>query len=60
MISLEDKRKQLKLSLKELGMAVMSLGLNPNADYEITSHEAKRLMSWYEGYTEANAILGGA
>lgn len=60
MISLEDKRKQLKLSLKELGMAVMFLGLNPNADYEITSHEAKRLMSWYESYTEANTILGGA
>lgn len=60
MISLEAKRQQLKLSLKELGMAISSLGLNPNADYEITSHEAKRLMSWYEGYTEANAILGGA
>lgn len=60
MISLEDKRKQLKLSLKELGMAVMSLGINPNGDYEITGHEAKRLMSWYEGYTEASAILGGA
>ena len=58
MISLEDKRKQLKLSLKELGMAVMILGLNPNGDYEITSHEAKSLMSWYEGYTEFNAIEG--
>ena len=60
MISLEDKRKQLHMSLKTLGIGVMSLRINPTHDYSITLREAQRLADWYEGYTEAGAIIGGA
>ena len=52
MINLEDKRKQNKLSLQELGIAVMSLWINPNSDMEITQQEAKRLDDWAVGYRE--------
>lgn len=52
MIKLEDKRKQNKLSLRELGLAVMSLVINPNGDMEITQREAKRLDDWAVGYHE--------
>lgn len=52
MISLEDIRKQNKLSLQELGMAVNSLWINPNGDYEITAKDSKRIADWTEGYRE--------
>lgn len=48
MVSLEDVRKQNKLTLKELGKAMFSL----NGDYEITSKESKRIADWAEGYRE--------
>ena len=52
MVSLEDVRKQNKLTLEELGKAINSLWINPNSEYEITSHESKRIADWTEGYRE--------
>lgn len=52
MVSLEDVRKQNRLTLAELGKAVNSLWINPNEDYEITAHESKRIADWAEGYRE--------
>lgn len=44
MVSLEDVRKQNKLTLKELGKAMFSLWINPK--------ESKRIADWTEGYRE--------
>ena len=52
MIELEAKRKQLRLSLKELGLGISSLNINPDDDYKITIKDAKRLADWAEGYKE--------
>lgn len=52
MISLEDVRKQNKLTLEELGKAVNSLWINPNNNYEVTARESKRIADWTKGYRE--------
>ena len=52
MISLEDVRKQNKLSLQELGMAINSLWINPEGGQLVTPAESKRIADWAEGYRE--------
>ncbi len=59
MISLEDKKRQLLLSDKEIKMACNSLWIKPNEHNEISIEDAKRLNDWAEGYKEASAIAGG-
>lgn len=58
MISLEDKKKQLQLSEKEIRMACRSLGVKPNEDDEVTIQDSVRLSDWAEGYKEFSAIAG--
>lgn len=52
MIALEDVRKQNKLSLQELGMAINSLWINPEGGQLVTPAESKRIADWAEGYRE--------
>lgn len=52
MISLEDIRKQNKLSLQELGMAINSLWINPEGGQLVTPAESKRIADWTVGYRE--------
>lgn len=52
MISLEDVRKQNKLTLRELGMAINSLWINPEDGQLVTPAESKRSADWAEGYHE--------
>ena len=52
MISLEDVRKQNKLSLQELGIAINILGINPEGGQLVTPAESKRIANWAEGYHE--------
>lgn len=59
MISLEDKKRQLLLTDKEIKMACKALWIKPNEHSEISIEDAKRLNDWAEGYKEASAITGG-
>lgn len=52
MVSLQDVQKQNHLTLEELGKAINSLWINPNSEYEITSHDSTRIADWVEGYRE--------
>lgn len=52
MISLEDVRKQNKLTLRELGMAINSLGINPEDGQLVTPAESKHIADWAVGYHE--------
>lgn len=52
MISLEDVRKQNKLTLQELGMAINSLWINPEDGQLVTPAESKHIADWAEGYHE--------
>lgn len=59
MISLEDKKRQLSLTDKEIKMACKAMWIRPNEHNEISIEDAKRLNDWSEGYKEASAIAGG-
>ena len=52
MVSLEDVQKVNHLTLNEMNIAIMSLGINPNSDLEITTRESKSIADWAEGYRE--------